>query len=152
MQVFYPDFFNGAWVFCPDPIDFRAFETVNIYEDKNAYWEGGPWLRLPRPALRTLDDRIVATMESYNRLELVLGTHLRSGEQFAIWRAVYGPGGADGYPRRLYDPRTGVIDHEVAAYWREHYDLGYILQRGPRKSPKDQTGDDGKRHRPEKGL
>ena len=129
MQVFYPDFFNGAWIFCPDPIDFRAFETVNIYEDKNAYWEGGPWLRLPRPALRTPDDQIVATMESYNRLELVLGTHLRSGEQFAIWQAVYGPVGADGYPRPLYDPRTGVIDHEVAAYWREHYDLGYILQR-----------------------
>ena len=21
-QVFYPDFFNGAWIFCPDPIDF----------------------------------------------------------------------------------------------------------------------------------
>ncbi len=24
-QVFYPDEFNGAYVACPDPIDFRAY-------------------------------------------------------------------------------------------------------------------------------
>ena len=91
MQVFYPDFFNGAWVFCPDPIDFRAFMTVNIYEDKNAFWGGGPWLRIPFPALRTPDNLLLATMESYNHYELALGTHLRSGSQFDIWQAVYGP-------------------------------------------------------------
>lgn len=129
MQVFYPDFFNGAWVFCPDPVDFRAFMTVNIYEDENAYWIGGPWLKIPRPALRTTDDLVMATMETFNRRELVLGTHLRSGDQFAIWQAVFGPVGPDGYPKPLYDPRTGAIDREVAAYWREHYDLSYILQR-----------------------
>jgi len=129
MQVFYPDFFNGAWTFCPDPVDFRAFVTVNAYEDQNAYWVEGPWLRLPRPAMRTTDDLVVATMESFNRLELVLGTHLRSGDQFAIWQAVFGPAGPDGYPKPLYDPRTGVIDREVAAYWHAHYDLSYILQR-----------------------
>ena len=37
LQVFYPDFFNGAWSFCPDSVDFRSFQLVNIYEDKNAY-------------------------------------------------------------------------------------------------------------------
>ena len=26
-QVFYPDFYNGAWVFCPDVVDFRAYMT-----------------------------------------------------------------------------------------------------------------------------
>jgi enterochelin esterase-like enzyme len=115
MQVFYPDFFNGAWVFCPDPIDFRAFEAVDIYKATNAYWEDGPWLHPPYPALRTPDDVILATMESYNECELAIGTHLRSGEQFAIWQAVFGPVGADGYPRPLYDARTGVIDPEVLA-------------------------------------
>jgi hypothetical protein len=28
--------------------------------------------------------------------------------------------GADGYPQRLWDKRTGVIDPKVAAYWREN--------------------------------
>ena len=37
-QVFYPEDFNGAYIACPDPIDFRAFTTVDIYKDKNAYF------------------------------------------------------------------------------------------------------------------
>ncbi len=32
-QVFYPDMFNGAFIACPDPIDFRAYLSMNIYED-----------------------------------------------------------------------------------------------------------------------
>ena len=42
-QVFYPEVFNGAYVACPDPIDFRAFTTVDLYEDKNAYWLDDPF-------------------------------------------------------------------------------------------------------------
>ncbi|NIP81250.1 MAG: hypothetical protein GWM90_19355, partial [Gemmatimonadetes bacterium] len=37
VQVFYPDDYNGAWIACPDPIDFRAYTVVNLYEDENAY-------------------------------------------------------------------------------------------------------------------
>src|SRR5580704_2740733 len=40
LQVFYPDFFNGTWSYCPDGVDFRAFQLVNIYEDRNAYING----------------------------------------------------------------------------------------------------------------
>ena len=64
-----------------------------------------------------------------NRLELVLGTHSRSGGQWDIWQAVFSPAGADGYPKPIWDKKTGVIDPQVAAYWREHYDLSAILQR-----------------------
>ncbi|MGH9202254.1 MAG: hypothetical protein ACRD2A_13585, partial [Vicinamibacterales bacterium] len=38
VQMFYPDDFNGAWVACPDPIDFRHYTVVNIYTDTNAYY------------------------------------------------------------------------------------------------------------------
>ena len=37
-QVFYPDEYNGCFAACPDPIDFRAYCLVNLYEDKNAYY------------------------------------------------------------------------------------------------------------------
>ncbi|HMS71098.1 MAG TPA: hypothetical protein PKD18_23290 [Saprospiraceae bacterium] len=37
--------------------------------------------------------------------------------------------GPDGYPMRLWDKKTGVINKEVANYWKENYDLGYILKR-----------------------
>ncbi len=129
VQVFYPDEFNGAWCFCPDPIDFRAYQIVNLYEDKNAFWSGGPLTGNPRPAVRTPDDEVQATMESMNRYEVVLGTHGRSTEQFGIWQAVFGPVGSDGYPKPIWDPNTGEIDHDVATYFRDHYDLHYIMQR-----------------------
>ena len=64
-----------------------------------------------------------------NRLELVLGTKTRSGQQWDIWEAVYSPQGPDGYPARIWDKRTGVIDRKVAEYWKEHYDLVLILRR-----------------------
>jgi hypothetical protein len=128
-QVFYPDFYNGAWVFCPDVVDFRAYPTANIYEDRNAYWIDGPFGRVPRPSMRTPDGMLQATMESMNRYELVLGTKGRSGEQFDIWEAVFSPVGKDGYPARIFDKRTGDIDPEVAKYWKEHYDLSAIMQR-----------------------
>jgi hypothetical protein len=129
MQVFYPDFFNGSWCFCPDPVDFRAYQIVNIYSDANAFWIFGPWSRVPRPEERKTDGNVVQTMDRANRRELVLGTHGRSGDQFDIWQAVFGPVGADGYPADIWDQRTGVIDHSVAGYWRDHYDLRHILQR-----------------------
>ncbi len=128
-QVFYPDYFNGAWCACPDPVDFRGYQIVNIYDDANAYWLQGPWGRVPRPAERTANGNVVTTMDRTNRRELVLGTRGRSTEQFNIWQAVFSPVGADGYPKPIWNPLTGTIDHEVAKYWREHYDLNHIMQR-----------------------
>jgi hypothetical protein len=137
-QVFYPDDFNGAWASCPDPVDFRAYQIVNIYDDANALWTIGPGgTRMSRPAERRTDGTIVTTMERENRRELVLGDHGRSTEQFGIWQAVYSPIGEDGYPQPIWDPFTGVIDHTVAQYWKEHYDLRAILQRDwPTLGPK----------------
>jgi hypothetical protein len=128
-QVFYPDFYNGAWVFCPDVVDFRAYMTMNLYEDKNAFWIDGIYGNVPRPSVRQPDGLVLATMEQMNRYELVMGTHGRSGEQFDIWQAVFSSVGEDGYPKSIFNKRTGEIDHEVAKYWKEHYDLSAIMQR-----------------------
>ena len=128
-QMFYPDEYNGAWCACPDPIDFRAYTVVDIYRDRNAYWREGTFLKVPRPAMRNGLGHVASTLEQVNRYELVLGTRGRSGQQWDIWEAVYSPVGPDGYPKRLWDKRTGVIDPEVAAHWRENYDLGHILRR-----------------------
>ena len=136
-QVFYPDEFNGAFIACPDPIDFRAYMTINIYEDKNAYWYDSEWQKLPRPAHRDYLGHVTIDQYAYNRLESVLGDKNRSGQQYDIWEATYSPMGDDGYPVRLWDRETGEINHDVAEYWRENYDLMHILQRdwstlGPR--------------------
>jgi hypothetical protein len=128
-QVFYPDEFNGCFACCPDPIDFRAYTIVNIYEHRNAYYVDSPWKRTPRPGLRNYLGEVSATLEECNHRELALGTHGRSGDQWDIWQAVFGPVGADGYPHPIWDKLTGEIDRSVAAYWREHYDLVHILER-----------------------
>lgn len=128
-QIFYPDYFNSAYCFCPDPVDFRGYQNVNIYEDKNAFWDVGPFGKVPRAEMRTETGKLLAVMEPTVRREEVMGTHGRSTEQFGIWQAVFSPVGADGYPKPIWNPATGAIDPEVAAYWKEHYDLRYILQR-----------------------
>lgn len=129
VQVLYPDDFNGCFAACPDPIDFRAYTVVDIYKDTNAYYLEEDWKRTPRPGQRNYLGHISTTLEQTNHRELVLGTHSRSGDQWDIWEAVYSPVGDDGYPKRLWDKMTGEIDHAVAEYWRENYDLGHILKR-----------------------
>jgi hypothetical protein len=129
VQVFYPDDYNGAFAACPDPIDFRAYLLTNIYEDSTAYFEVGPFRRIDRPSRRDWLGRVSVTMQGENRWELVLGAKNRSGQQFDIWEAVYSPVGDDGYPRRLWDKENGIIDPGVAAYWRDNYDLRFILER-----------------------
>ncbi len=128
-QVFYPDEYNGCFSACPDPIDFRAYTSFNIYDDDNAYYQEGPFRRVARPGHRNYLGQVDVTVEDYNHLELVLGDKNRSGDQFDIWEAVYSPMGDDGYPKRLWDKRTGTIDKSVAEYWKENYDLRHILER-----------------------
>jgi hypothetical protein len=129
VQMFYPDDYNGSWAACPDPIDFRAYTVVNIYEHENAYYADSKWKRMPRPGKRNYLGELSATVEDMNHMELALGTNSRSGGQFDIWEAVYSPVGSNGYPKPIWDKLTGKIDRSVAEYWRENYDLGYILKR-----------------------
>jgi len=128
-KVFYPDLYNATFAACPDPIDFRAYTVVNIYEDKNAYFIEGAHKRVPRPGHRDYRDLPTATIQEMNYYELALGTKSRSGQQWDIWEAVFSPVGEDGYPKRIFDKVTGDIDPKVAEYWREHYDLRHIMQR-----------------------
>jgi Putative esterase len=140
-QIFYPEFFNGTWAGAPSPIDFRAWRLVNIYDDKNAYWKEGPFGRVPVPSIgafgtndvlpasRVEDFHVAITMEQDNHLELVVGDKGRGAGLWDAMQAVFGPVGADGYPKPIWDKRTGLIDHDVADYWKDHYDLSYILRR-----------------------
>jgi len=137
VQLFYPDEYNGAYGACPDPIDFRSYELVNLYEDENAYRTNRDWGTTYRPAHRDWLGHVEYTVQQENHVEAVLASKGRSGGQWDIWQAVYSPVGSDGYPRAIWDKETGVIDREVAEYWRENFDLRYILERdwaelGPR--------------------
>lgn len=132
-QVFYPDEFNGCYSACPDPIDFRQYTVVDIYKDKNAYFLESDFKKTPRPGQRNYLGHVSATLQEVNNREMVLGSHSRSGQQWDIWEAVYSPVGKDGYPMPIWDKKTGVIDKKVAEYWKENYDLSYIMNRDWKK-------------------
>ena len=129
LQVFYPKFYGGAWIFAPDPVDFSNVEGIDIYEDENAFFKIHEWRRVPIPNTRNAaTGEVLLTSEQRNRFELVCGTLGRSGQQLDIWSAVFGPVGDDGYFKPLFDKRTGAINREVAEYWREHYDIHHHLR------------------------
>ncbi len=128
-QVFYPDMYNGAYVACPDPIDFHAYQNIDLYADSNAFMRSGVFGQIPIPADRKPDGTIIADSGPEYAYEYVLGTHGRSTEQWDIWQAVYSPAGPDGYPAQVVDPLTGAIDKKVVSYWHDHYDLTAIMMR-----------------------
>jgi hypothetical protein len=69
-------------------------------------------------------------VRQFSRLHLVLGSKGRSGQQLDAWEAAYGPVGEDGYPKPLWDKRTGAIDRTVAQYMRDRgYDLHYYVEK-----------------------
>jgi enterochelin esterase-like enzyme len=129
MQVFYPDFFGGTWTFCPDPVDFRKYQIVNLYNDKNAYYIEYEWTRVPRGGERDTSGNIIYTQEQENLYEEAIGDRFRSGGQWAIWNAVFAPVAEDGYPKPLWDPVTGKIDKDAVAWAGERYDLRRYLEK-----------------------
>lgn len=140
LQVFYPDFFNGCWSQCPDGVDFRAFQLVDVYGDANAYLNR---YEIERAARRNVDGETVFTIRHECRLERLLGSGGNwelGGQQWASWNAVYSPKGSNGKPVPLWNGETGVIDREVAKQW-EKYDLRLLMERnwselGPKLSGK----------------
>jgi hypothetical protein len=136
-QVFYPDMYNGTWTACPDPVDFHAYQNINLYDDPNAFVRKGDFGEVPVGGDRKTDGSLIATAEQEFRYEYVLGTHGRSTDQWGIWQAVFSPIGPDGYPAQPLDSLTGQIDPKVVAYWHDHYDINSILQRDwPTLGPK----------------
>ncbi|MFK8161324.1 MAG: alpha/beta hydrolase-fold protein [Lewinella sp.] len=128
-QVLYPDDYGTCYAACPDPIDFRAYTVVNLYEDDYAYHVGNGFKKTERPGRRDSLGHVSTTLRQMNMREKALGSKSRSGQQWDIWEAVYSPVGKDGYPQRIWDKTTGKIDPTVASYWKEHYDLAWIMKR-----------------------
>ncbi len=132
LQIFYPDFFNGTWSYCPDGVDFRGFQLINIYSDKNAYVNQHGF---ERPSARELTGDVRFTIRHECQMENVLGagdSWALSGQQWGAWNATYGPRGADGKPKPLWNPKTGEIDRTVVEHWKR-YDLRMVLEQNYQK-------------------
>lgn len=129
LQTRYPDSFAGCWSTSPDPVDFRDFQRINIYEP------GANLFTDPSGQLRELsrgDRGRTLTFQGFSGMEDVMGR----GGQLASFEAVFSPKMSDGTPRKLWDRKTGAIDPVTAKAW-EKYDIRLRLERnwatlGPR--------------------
>lgn len=127
LQIYYPDFFNGAFSYSPDAVEFENYQTINIYKDKNAFYN--EWGN-PRPVARDITGDPIILMQQFIQIENVQGssdTYLNSGQQIGSHTAVYSPKAENGLPAPLFDPITGEIDRDVAESW-EKYDLKIYLK------------------------
>lgn len=128
LQIFYPDYFNGTWSGFPDPLDFRAYQLIDIYKDENAYLNKNGF---ERPSAREENGDTQFTMRLECLKENVLGagdSYTMSGGQWGAWNAAYSPRGANNRPAPLWDAKTGKIDHAVAEHWKK-YDLRLVAER-----------------------
>ncbi|MEM1069797.1 MAG: alpha/beta hydrolase-fold protein [Planctomycetota bacterium] len=129
LQITYPEFFGGTWSTAPDPVDFRDFTGINVYEYDNAFVDpDGKDIQLMRRG-----DQWKMTLKQYVDREMSRKSY---EGQFASFDAVFSPRGKDGRPMPMFDRKTGKIDREVARTW-ERYDIRLILKRnwetlGPR--------------------
>lgn len=121
LQVTYPDFFGGTWSTAPDPVDFRDFQRVNIYDPKQNLFvdEKGESRPLGRKG-----KQVLIRYKPFNDMEVVMGR----GGQLQSFEAVFSPKGKDGKPAPLWDRTTGVIDPQIAKAW-QRYDIRMILER-----------------------
>ncbi len=120
LQVAWPGFFGGVWSLAPDPIDFRDFQRIDLYAPGANMFTDEQGER--RPIARE-GARPFAWYDSFAAMEVVYG----DGGQLRSFDWVFSPRGADGAPRRLFDPASGAVDPAVAESWKR-YDIRLILQ------------------------
>src|SRR5262249_1057728 len=125
LQVAYPDTFAGCWSHCPDPVDFRDFQRIDLYAADANIYRDDKGQRRPL-ARRTVngEDHVTLWYDDFVPQETVMGP----GGQIHSFEAVFSPRSAGGEPRPLFSRTTGAVDPETAKAW-EAYDIRLVLER-----------------------
>jgi len=127
LALTYPQTFGAAWSTSPDPVDFRAFQLIDIYSATNIY---SPDPAQPDfPSFRR-NGKAVMTVRQENAGERMVGANQTSGMQWASWQAVIGSRSPDNHPVALFDSVTGDIDPTQLPRWRD-FDIAERVRRAP---------------------
>lgn len=119
LQVAYPNVFGGVWSTSPDPVDFRDFQKIDLYQKGNNMFtdERGD----PRPLAR-IGNKPFIFYRVFSDMERPL-----RGEQLGSFEGVFSPKGSDGEPEQLWNRDTGAINFDVAQTWKR-FDIDYLLR------------------------
>ena len=124
MQTHYPEIFKGCWSSSPDPVDFRNFQRVNLYEEDNIYYNKDGSQHLVATIAGFFP---VATQKQCFQQEFVL----YRGEQMHSFNYVFSAKGADGLPVPICDPVTGAIDKSCFEHWKSYDICAYLRNNWP---------------------
>jgi hypothetical protein len=128
LAITYPGTFGATWSTSPDPVDFRRFQTPDIYSQANMFIDaqgaarGGKEITSYRSGGREL-----MTIRQENLMEEVIGPDNTSGQQWDSWFAAFGPRNERGNPAPLFE-LDGGINKEVAEQYRR-YDIADLLRK-----------------------
>jgi S-formylglutathione hydrolase FrmB len=132
LQTHYPSVFTACWSSSPDPVDFRDFQKINLYEGDNLYYAKDSSLRM----VATIAGRFPwVSMKQDCQMEHVVNR----GEQMHSFDAVFSGKGADGNPETICDPMTGEVNKKVFEHWK-NYDISLYLRTNWDKLQKDLYG------------
>lgn len=135
LQLEHPETFGGCFASAPDPLDFRAFGTVDLHADESLHVdEAGRKRPSFRSPLSDDLDRIHMTIEEETRMEHAIDPGGTSGEQWSAWNAMFsGLDRTTGRPRSAFDLRSGCIDREVILQDWGRFDVAQRLREDPER-------------------
>ncbi|MGN6803930.1 MAG: alpha/beta hydrolase-fold protein [Ginsengibacter sp.] len=120
LQTQYPKIFTACWSSSPDPVDFRSFQQVNLYEDTNIFYDKDSSLRMAATIAGHYPWIYMKTMYEMEHV-------IYRGEQLHSFDAVFSTKNPDGSPRRLVNERTGKIDNVTFEHWKK-YDISLYVR------------------------
>jgi len=120
LQTHYPKVFAACWSSSPDPVDFRSFQQIDLYNEKNLYFAKDSTMHWAA----TIAGRFPwITMKNMCSMEHVI----YRGEQMHSFNFVFSTRNADGTPRSLWNDETGEIDPVTFDHWK-NYDISLYLR------------------------
>ena len=131
LQTHYPSYFTACMASSPDPIDFRDFHKINLYESENMYYAKDSSLR----PLALVSGLPWMFQKQGWQMEHVI----YRGEQKHSYDAVFSGRGLDENPESICDPVTGAINKKVLAHWK-NYDISLYLKTNWNSIQKDLQG------------
>lgn len=121
LQVTYPGTFGGVWSTAPDPVDFRDFQKINLYQPGENMFKDRNGQDRP---LGRRGDKPFLYYKPFSDMEEAL---VRGG-QLGSFEAVFSPKAVNGLPKKLWNRDNGQIDLETSKAW-EAYDIRLQLEK-----------------------
>lgn len=129
-----PDVFGACWATAPTPVDFHAFQEMNLHRAANAFVNSDrePY-RAYRRTAGLFEMTPAMTSQQMWEMERAIDPDGRSGGLWQTLMRLYGPVETDtGRIIPLFDGRTGEINEDVREHWMQ-YDIARLVRSDPQR-------------------